>query len=244
MDIRQTIAARVRALLAKTTEAGATEAEAMAAANKARELMDKYQLDLGAIGMEAEGCTTGYAEANPYKNFHIRWRLAHAVKEFCDCKAWAATSFKPYKLAFFGLRSDVEFAEWLIASLEDHVRRSAAEFMLSNPPLSRYSKKPRWQAEKDFMWGCLTRISERLKEATNARKAQMQGGTGTSLIVVKGALVDAEYAKLGHKLRGGGNEKVHLGNASAYDAGKAAGDRASFGRPVNGGSGVLAIGGR
>lgn len=49
-DKQQAIAARIRALLAKTTENGATDAEAMSAAEKARELMDRYQIDLGHGG--------------------------------------------------------------------------------------------------------------------------------------------------------------------------------------------------
>jgi Protein of unknown function (DUF2786) len=40
-------------MLQKTTENGATEAEAMAAAAKARELMDRYQIDLGMIIIDA-----------------------------------------------------------------------------------------------------------------------------------------------------------------------------------------------
>jgi hypothetical protein len=41
---------RIRGLLSKTTENGATEAEAMLAAAKARELMDKYRLTLTDVG--------------------------------------------------------------------------------------------------------------------------------------------------------------------------------------------------
>lgn len=41
----QLIAARVKALLAKTPENGSTEAEAMLAASKAPELLDRYQID-------------------------------------------------------------------------------------------------------------------------------------------------------------------------------------------------------
>ena len=48
-------AAKIKALLGKTIENGATEAEAMAAAIKARELMDKYDIDLTTLDMKAEG---------------------------------------------------------------------------------------------------------------------------------------------------------------------------------------------
>ena len=43
------MAHKIRALMAKAEDSAATEAEAVAAAEKAKELLDKYQLDLGAV---------------------------------------------------------------------------------------------------------------------------------------------------------------------------------------------------
>ena len=72
---REKLLARIKALFSKTTKSGATEAERHAAAEKARELIEKYQLDMGAeelkkegfvkknIGMDAARFTCSYARA-------------------------------------------------------------------------------------------------------------------------------------------------------------------------------------
>ena len=51
---REVVARRVRALLEKTTSNGCTEAEALAAAEKARALMDAYRLTQSDLEIAAE----------------------------------------------------------------------------------------------------------------------------------------------------------------------------------------------
>lgn len=232
----KTMAARIKALLAKTTENGCSEAEAMAAATKARELMDKYQIDLGAVGMEAEGVEKRATENSTYKTFGIRWRLAYSIMSFCDVKCWSS---KQKQIIFFGLQSDADFATWLIESLDAFIQRSAVEYMMWVKPedLPTGTKMPRWEAEKAFILGAIHRITERLKALTAERHREMAAGTGKSLVVVKSAIVNKAFSALGMKLRSSSSKTTFHGG-SAYQAGQAAGDRASFGRPVNGGGGT------
>jgi hypothetical protein len=72
----------------------------------------------------------------------------------------------------------------------------------------------------------------------------MAKGDGKSLVVVKGALVASEFQKLDLTLRKGGKLAAAAKDRGAYGAGRAAGDKASFGRPVNGGGKVAQIGGK
>ena len=51
---KDAIAHKIRSLLAKTVENGATEAEAMLAAEKARKIMDEHRLTQTDIEIEAE----------------------------------------------------------------------------------------------------------------------------------------------------------------------------------------------
>ena len=46
------------------------------------------------------------------------------------------------------------------------------------------------------------------------------------------------------KLRSGGRSKTRAVDGGAFNAGRAAGDRASFGKPVNSGGKVEQIGGK
>jgi hypothetical protein len=239
---RQRMAEIIRALLAKTTAAGATEAEAASAAEKARELMDRYQLDLGTIGMEEEGTTTGEAGRRKRGRIWVSDYLAGAVGRYCDCKGWQSTrynaaGYKDTVHKFFGLRSDVDFAAWLLDSLVSQITRSLTEALWQGQGRG-------WDFEKGFLLGAINRINARLDELAAARRAAdnaARASGGRSLIVLKGAIVERDFRKLGLKLRSRSSSGMSAGSASGYAAGRAAGDRASFGRPV-GGAGQLRIG--
>jgi len=228
-DALRAIAARVRALLSKTTEAGATEAEALSAATKARELMDKYQLSLSDTELEAEGASRVNIEADSRVQFSIQQNLAMRVAAYCDCRVWQSGG---KGLNFFGLQSDSAFASFLCVSLAGFVQRSAVEWALRAEGAGD---------QRGFMAGAESRINQRLRELTAARQqqdaSQALSASGRSLIVVKNAIVEREFAKLGLSL---GKSRVGRGavtDSGAYSAGRAAGDRASFGRPISGQSG-------
>jgi uncharacterized protein DUF2786 len=57
-QIADAVATRIRGLMAKTTENGCTEEEAMLAAAKARELMDRYRLTMTDVEIQAEPIIT------------------------------------------------------------------------------------------------------------------------------------------------------------------------------------------
>jgi hypothetical protein len=236
---REKVASIVEALLAKTTENGATEAEAMAAAAKARDLMDRHQLDLGEVGMAKEGVHKLTIKRGHYKTLAVKDRLAFFVSEFCDCKVWLTKSSD--QMHFFGLKSDAEFAGWLVASLETFVGNGALAFIAGQPFMEA---RVRWEAEKAFVLGAIDRINQRLAELARDRRATMAKGNGKSLVVVKGALVTSAFEKLNLKLSKGGKLAAAARDAGAYGAGRAAGDKASFGRPVNGGGKVAQLGGK
>jgi hypothetical protein len=239
MEDKAKIANKVRALLAKTTDKGCTEAEAMAAAIKAKALMDEYQINLSEFDLESEGFIRGKAEkAQPYR-FNVQDYLAGAIGAFTDCKVWctfAASGLRrsDKRQVFFGLKSDVEFANWLLVALECFVWQNANEFETEHrikfgPTAGGYYLK------RDFARGCVARINERLREAVKSRTPAVMGD-GRALVVVKHALVEREFNKLGMTLGKASARTFNRGNAppDAYSAGRAAGDRASFGRPVAG----------
>ena len=78
--------------------------------------------------------------------------------------------------------------------------------------------------------------------AAERQKSRQGSGDGRSLVVVKDAIVTREFEKLDIKLRSGGKSKTRAVDGGAFNAGRAAGDKASFGKPVNGGGTVAQIG--
>lgn len=191
--------------------------------------------------LEAEGIGKTFASRTFYKTFDIDWRILYRIQEYCDVRIWRNSD---KQIVFFGLRSDTDFASWLLVSLRAHVIRSATEYMLNDPPIYEMvgMPKPVWETEKAFMMGCISRINERLAAlSVERRKATITVSDGRSLIVAKKGLVEAEMSRLGIKLGRTSGSSTNARSGSAMSAGRSAGDRATFGRPVNGGGGVKMI---
>lgn len=239
---RAMVARRIRALLAKTVENGCTEGEAMAAAELARTLMDKYQIDLTEAELQAEGTARGHTRRQARGHMHIKDWLAAAVADFCDCKVWQERHNDAKALAFFGLEGDVAFATWLIDSLDAYIARATVRYMAGQQKHVLGGRR-RWEVQKAFMLGAVDRINKRLREAAaERRRANQRMGDGRSLIAVKSAIVERAFAALGMRLR---NRKssTEITAGDAYGAGQAAGNHATLGRPVNGGAAVRQIAG-
>lgn len=228
---RATLASRVRALLSKTVENGATEAEAMSAAEKARELMDRYHLDHGALGMEEEG-TERYDRSHDRTEkdqYHIKVELMTPISRFTDTRSWMNSGAQ--RITYFGLKSDVDFASWLSESLTSFIINQQAAYHLDCVLFGKGELTR--GGERSFITGAIESISKRLFESAKARTGE---ATGRSLIPLKNQIVTREYEKLGIHLyygRGGGFVGSKA-DAGALAAGRSAGNSASFGRPVGG----------
>lgn len=233
-DARKKLLARLKALLAKTEENGCTEGEAMAALEKAAELMAAHNISHADLAASEEEIRIGTKTESDHER--IRVYLCSAVGRFCDCRAWTSGP----AIAFAGLESDVLFAHWLLTALARFVERNLIQFLYETGQPGAPSVR-RLEAA-GFVTGCCTRIAARLDQLTHERKGV---GSGRGLVVAKNALIDAKLKALGIELRGRGRGGSRKMDRDAMLAGRDAGDRATFSRPVGaGGQPVAAIGRR
>lgn len=121
-DNKKSIAFKIKALLAKTTQAGCSEAEAMMAAHKAKELLDKYQIDLSELDLREEGTSETEVQMSA-----ISRDLSGSVAAYCEVKSWRSQG----KHHYLGLKSDVFFAEWLLLALTSFVQRKTLDYSLN-----------------------------------------------------------------------------------------------------------------
>jgi hypothetical protein len=240
MMTKADVARKVRALLATD---GCTEAEAMARVEKARELMDRYNIERGSLEMEQDGTEArAYARGKDKKDWNrtiITDTLLKPIADFCDVQHWRSRSTNTVN--FFGLRSDTDFAMWLLESLRAFVETQTALYYMTALFESETGKISQ-QEEYDFVMGACIRIKERLNEMVGERKAS---STGRALIPLKNQIVTREWADYVRRT-GLSLGKYNVGGhtqSSAFHAGRAAGDKATFARPVSRG-GVKLIGGR
>lgn len=105
--------ARIQALRAKTVEQGCTEEEALAAAAKVAELLDRHGLSLSELDMRRQTCEGAVIETGRRRRAPIDDCVA-TVAAFCDCRHWIETDAAgELRFIFFGLPGDVAGARCL-----------------------------------------------------------------------------------------------------------------------------------
>src|SRR6266536_3504047 len=171
---REKLFTRIRALFSKTVEAGATEAEAMAAAEKARALLEKYQLDLGAEELRQEGFVRKAVKLDALGSYFGRL-ISSALQEFCDVKIWynvpntakarIALRYETpaTEIEIFGLASDVELAEYLLGSLAGFALAGAnvhvaAERKMAFALATSLGAAQIKELHRSYLFGCANRI--------------------------------------------------------------------------------------
>jgi hypothetical protein len=232
-DSREKMLDKIRALLSKTTENGCTEEEYLAALAKARALMDAYEITEADLQLTKEEGVVLRKEMTGSDPHHIKFHMSRAVGEFCDCRAWRD---REGKLVFLGLPSDTQFAAWLLDHLAAFVLTELADHLMGDIALGT----PRRKVINGFVDGITVRISERLRELC---KPPVTASTNSrALVAIKQTLIKAKMDELCIKLRTSSSSRQ--GDEGSFAAGRSAGDRASFGRPVSGRSATLRIGGK
>jgi hypothetical protein len=108
MADRNSIVEKIRALLAKTTENGATEAEMLAALDKAAAMQDAYEVSDEELRLTKEEKVMLHADAPDLSDPHkIKWQISGAVGKFCNVQIYRHRG--ETGLRCIGLPNDVEY---------------------------------------------------------------------------------------------------------------------------------------
>lgn len=233
---RRAAAARIRALLAKTVDNGCTEEEAMIAAAKAGELMDKYGIESSEVEIRAEKCETGGHRSRAGKKGDRERSsgtsevslVALAIARYCQCKVWRSGA----EIMYFGLPHDVEIAVYMTDAIETAMRTSFRKWRKGpDRPRDVSGHKLRGQ----FMSAMAARLTARLDEMKKERDGQHhETSDGRSLVLVKNAVVEEQFAELGMRLRKTKPRRTVYSDERAAAAGRAAGDAYSFNAGIRG----------
>jgi hypothetical protein len=236
MKTRETIIDQIKALLSKTTANGCTEAEELAAIDKAAAMRDAYVITDEELVLSKEEAAILHKDAPDLADPHgIKWRLTYSVSRFCVVQIFR--SRRQTGLKAIGMPSDVQFAMWLLDHLADFVFSQLMEHLIADCA----PRGERRTIIRSFVEGCTSRLSDRLLELIERSKTA-QTSNGRELVVVKDAAIKALLKQLDIRLRTCSISSSSNVNEAARDAGRAAGERASFGRPVSGAAGVLRLG--
>jgi hypothetical protein len=211
---------RIQALRAKTIDNGCTEEEALSAAAKVAELLDRHDLSLTDVELRAAPCERRAYETHRKKRIPLDDCIG-AIAHFCDCRVWReknAAGESSY--VFFGLRSDIEVAHYLTELIDSAVRAELGRFKTS-ADYGRFRHQQRHLANASFALGMVASIADKLV-AIKASRDSVNHGSGRGLVVLKTSVVDAEFDKLDLKLRAA-RSNSRMVSMTAYEAGGAAG---------------------
>jgi Protein of unknown function (DUF2786) len=220
---------RIQALRAKTIDNGCTEDEALSAAAKVAELLDRYDLSLTDVEIRTAPCERLEYETHRKKRIPLDDCIG-AVANFCDCRVWREKQpGGEARYVFFGLRSDIEVAHYLTGLIDGAVRSELGRYK-TTAEYRRFRHQERHLANASFALGMVASIADKLT-AMKAGRDRTNAGSGRALVILKAAIVDAEFSKLDLNLRmqRGASRMV---SAIAYGAGGVAGASLTFNRGI------------
>jgi hypothetical protein len=221
---------RIQALRAKTIDNGCTEDEALSAAAKVAELLDRYDLSLTDIELRAAPCERRSYETHRKKRIPLDDCIG-AIAQFCDTRVWREkNALGESSYVFFGLRSDVEVAHYLTELIDASVRADLGRFKTSIE-YGRFRHQDRHLANASFALGMVASIADKLL-AMKASRDRVNESTGRGLVLLKTSVVDAEFDKLDLKLKSQ-RSNSRMVSMSAYEAGGAAGASLAINPGIN-----------
>ena len=218
---------RIRGLRAKTVEHGCTEQEALAAAEKVAELLDRYGLSLSEIELRHQECQgvgieTGRRRLGPIDE------CVPAIAAFFDCRAWGEkTASGQIRHIFFGHRPDVEAAHYLYDLIVLAFATETAGFTAGTFYRGLVSGERR-SATNSFQLGLARGINSKLNVLREQRDAALRASSGRDLVPVKTSVIEDELAKLGLHFRLQGRSSKRRVLTDAYTAGQEAGERFEY----------------
>ena len=175
---RDQMLARIRALLAKTEEAGCTEAEAHSAAAKAAELIEKYRVTAHELGAESARHSANFGSsgvesgAGPRAPFHWAVLLANAVSKLVMCPSYVSPAHRA--IFFIGEDLQRELGVRLYASLRDRCLALEREaFKLIPKPL-----RPDW---RKFSYSYREGFAHGFEDVARAEKARRDASPNARL---------------------------------------------------------------
>ena len=212
---------RIRALRAKTLDQGCTESEAMAAAAKVAELLDRYGLTLSAVDIETQRCESIGIESSRKRAGPLDECL-QSIATFCDCKAWQEQTAGGFlRSVLFGLPADVEAAHFLYGRVAAAFETETAAFKAGDFYL-RTETGARRRATTSFQIGLSEGIHGKLTRLKAERDEVRRGASGRDLVPLKTAAVEEDAAKLGLRFTAK-QSASRLVRMEAYRAGQVAG---------------------
>ena len=219
---RDRVKQRLAKLLNMTLDNGASENEAMMAADKAAELMAFYDIEASELSVRSARAIKQTVRARKYGNMIIGAPVARHIAQLCDCMYWGSTEETGKHYTFFGLPVDAEIAAYLFDLISNGIVAEVAIYKASPDYLTSTATHGRTLVSS-FIAGMEDRICARLDALREEKQSAIHKATGRSLVVIKAAQIAEDFKATGIRLVSSGIRRSTGG--SGYAHGQAAGER-------------------
>jgi hypothetical protein len=233
---RERVKEKIIKLLNVTRDRGASENEAMMAAERAAELMTHFDIEASELSIRSTRSAEKIAKKRRYGSRQIATSCAYLVAQLCDCMTW----HHPDRHVFFGLPHDAEIAAHLFDTISNCIL-AETDIYKASPDFAPAAERARQEYGIDaravvgtFITGVEDRICGRLRALRDGKEQAVQEATGRSLVIVKAEQVKNDFEALEIKLRHRRTQQS-VWSAAAYRSGAVAGNRIPLSRGLKSG---------
>ncbi|WP_083763409.1 DUF7168 domain-containing protein [Paramagnetospirillum magneticum] len=208
--------AKIHALRAKTIANGCTEAEALAAAEKVADLLDRNEISIYDVDVFNSQCGKLVIETGRKTKTPISACIGE-IALYCNCKVWAEKREDGVRYIIFGLNDSIEAANYVHDIVLKYLGKMWGDYKDSNKLVGNLRSQ-----KSSYQFGMAVSIAHKLNKLKSIRDENNRGTGGSDLVLARHAIVEAEFAKLQINLRRGKvlGKKVFLG---VFGAGQVAG---------------------
>lgn len=219
MENKDLIVKKIQALLAKNTDNGATEHEAISAIKMANTLMQKYFISENDIKdpFVAEKCKM--VEVRLIKSSYDFGIFYEDLSDLFDCKHF----YNNQIITFYGFEQDAELCGYFYSLIVRSALREKDKYMQSKEAIRLKNYYHGRTIAASFIKGFLIRIAEKMREMYKEKQTNIPQSYGL-VLVKKKQKVDEQFSSLGLKIKEVTGSDINIGTSKAFIAGEKVGD--------------------
>jgi Protein of unknown function (DUF2786) len=227
LAVKEGLVQKLQALQNMTVANGCTESEALVAADKAAELLERYGLSMQELKAAAPNllCDQNTMNCGRPRFTHEVQFLAPVIAQFTKTKTWLSRTSTEVQMTFFGLKADVHIASYLFNVFRSAMETEWTLFWCCHGVEQNVNRRT---ARRSFMLGMTKRLQARLfalVEEANARPVLSQS---REIVVLKEEIVEKALRDLNLRFKTTPKSKSTAFDVDAFVAGEVAGNKVSI----------------
>lgn len=228
MNKREKIKSKIKALLAKTTDNGASKEEMESALLKAKQLMVDFFISEHDLQDPyiSEKCVL--KEVSLIKSGYDLTGFYNSLTKLFDCHYY----YNSKRIAFFGFEEDTELCAYFYNFIIKSCLIEKSKYLKSEDYKNLKSIYHGRTLNASFIRGFMNGVSVKMKALYNDRKLELSKDKYSLVVIEKKSKVDNQFEGLDLKIK---TSKVNqfLAEESAFNSGKKIGNQLSITQGVN-----------